>query len=288
MNKLPVISVLMPVYNAEKFVAKTIESVLAQTMGDFRFYIYDDCSTDGSEDEILRYKDPRIVYKKLAKNGGYVPILNEMLNTCSSEMIARIDSDDICVENRFETQLSILRDNPKIGLCGSSATMISDDEILNGQVWVQPEKHADILFKALTENPVIHPSVMLRTEVVKKIGLYNPGFMPSEDLDYWLRASQFFELHNVRQPLIYYRHHSGQISNRLNQHQADNAEKIHQAFITGRLNCPEEKAKRLYNFLKGVEDLEGKTRNYFVRKAFLSRLPLHTKRLLIRSLLKKR
>ncbi len=278
----------MPVYNSAGYVGEAIESVLNQTQRDFVFYIYNDCSTDDTEDEILKFNDPRIVYKRKEKNVGYVPILNELLQISESEYIARIDSDDICVENRFEIQLSILRNNQKIGLCGSSATMISDDEKLNGQVWIQPEKHSEILFKAFTENPVIHPSVMFRAGVIKKTGLYNPGLMPSEDLDYWLRASQFFELYNVKQPLIYYRHHSGQISNRLNQHQADNAWKIHLAFIADRLSCPEEKAEMLYSFLKGAGELEEKLKNYFLRKTIVSRLPVRTKRLLIRSLLKKK
>lgn len=282
----PLISVLMPVYNSKEYVGKAIESVLAQTMGDFKFYIYDDCSTDGSEDEILKYKDSRIIYKREPKNEGYVPILNKILRFCNTEMVARIDSDDFCVENRFEAQLELFRNNPNVGICGSSAILISDDENLNGQVWKQPERHEEILFRFSFDNPIIHPSVMFRRSVVDKIGYYNLNFMPSEDLDYWIRASKYFKCFNLQEPLIYYRHHLSQISEKMHKTQKLNADKLHLKFIEESLKCSDILSEKLLKHLRNKEKMNGMYRVLMFKKIILSNLPLPTKRILVRTLKK--
>src|SRR5688572_3125739 len=103
MSDAPAVSVLMPVYNAERFVAQTVDSILAQTFVDFEFIIIDDGSTDDSPEILKRYerRDPRIRLVS-RPNTGYVPALNEGLELVRGEFLARIDADDLSDPRRFE------------------------------------------------------------------------------------------------------------------------------------------------------------------------------------------
>ena len=117
---VPTISVLMPVYNTARFLKEAMESVLAQTFGDFEFIILDDGSTDGSVNVIRQFaeRDDRIRFFPL-EHRGYVNLLRHGLNQCRGEFIARMDSDDVCMPERFEKQINFMRANPDVVACGS-------------------------------------------------------------------------------------------------------------------------------------------------------------------------
>jgi glycosyltransferase involved in cell wall biosynthesis len=129
----PAISVLMPVYNTERYVAEAVESILAQTFRNFEFLIIDDGSTDRSLSILKRYaeRDPRI-YLVSRPNTGYVIALNEMLAMARGEFIARIDADDIALPERFEVQVAYLREHPEVVCLGSKVQFI--DEALGATV----------------------------------------------------------------------------------------------------------------------------------------------------------
>jgi glycosyltransferase involved in cell wall biosynthesis len=97
----PLISVIMPVYNAELFITEAIQSVLNQTFSDFEFLIYNDGSTDKTHEIIISFKDERIIYKKLETNGGYLNLLNDGLIAAKGKYIARMDADDNSMPYRF-------------------------------------------------------------------------------------------------------------------------------------------------------------------------------------------
>jgi glycosyltransferase involved in cell wall biosynthesis len=109
---MPKISVIMPTYNAEKYLREAMDSILAQSFKDFELIVINDCSADGTEQIVLSYQDPRIVYLKNEKNLGVAGTLNRGLQVANGKYIARMDSDDRSVPERFEKQLAYLEENP--------------------------------------------------------------------------------------------------------------------------------------------------------------------------------
>lgn len=281
---MPLISVVMPVYNSEDYLGEAIKSVLNQSFEDFVFYIVNDGSKDNSENEILKFRDSRINYKSLGINTGYVNVLNSVLSEVRTKYVVRLDSDDVCRKDRFEKQVLFLEANPQIGLCGSNAMLISDDSKMNNVIWLQPESHGAIIYKALFENPVIHPSVMFRSDLLEKVGNYNSDLMPSEDLDLWLRMSEITILYNLQEPLIRYRLHENQVSKTLNHHQQFIADKTHLNFIMNKLGYSEPKALSILNFLRGKGGLSFAQKMDVCLKNLSVKLPKETKKLLFKKL----
>ena len=202
------VSVLMPVYNSETFVAETIDSILAQTFGDFEFVIIDDGSTDGSLAILREYekRDGRI--RLISRpNTGYVRALNEGLEIAQGEFVARMDSDDISDKQRFELQVKFLREHPEVVAVGSNAFAMDAEGRRLGQYDV-PLDNATIQRTLLGGDSCIHhPAVMMRTAAVRQLGGYNEQYMPCEDFDLWLRLGEIGELVNLPQPLLTKRLH---------------------------------------------------------------------------------
>ena len=115
----PIVTVLMPVYNAEKYLAEAINSILNQTFTNYELLIINDGSTDKSEEIILKYSDKRIRYIKNDKNIRLVATLNKGIELAKGKYIARMDADDISVPTRLEKQITLLENNEDIGVCGS-------------------------------------------------------------------------------------------------------------------------------------------------------------------------
>ncbi|HDH51348.1 MAG TPA: glycosyltransferase [Nitrospirae bacterium] len=209
----PVISVIMSVFNDEQYLRRSIESILGQTYRDFEFIIIDDASSDGSS-EIIREsasKDRRIVVMKNPVNLGLALSLNMALNIAKGEFVARMDADDIAVENRFEVQLEFLNKNPMIDLLGSSVYLIDS----NDKIIARSDAVADpgILKRIIHyRNVCAHPTWMFRKEVLKDIKEYR-ALPASQDYDFQMRLySLGHEISNVGIPLLYYRMHKRKIS----------------------------------------------------------------------------
>lgn len=213
----PAISVVMSVYNGERFLAPAIESVLAQDFGDFEFFILDDGSTDGSPALIQRYaqEDPRI-RATLRENRGLVASLNEMIEQASAPIVARMDADDICRADRFAKQVAFLADNPDYGVVGSWTEDIDAD----GQPYhltgkEHPETHEAFLVAIENGWPLLcHPAAMFRRDVVRSVGGYHRAFRHCEDYDLWLRLASVTKLGSIPERLLRYRHYESQVSSR--------------------------------------------------------------------------
>lgn len=119
----PLISVLLPVYNAENFIAESIQSILDQTEPDFELLVIDDCSTDNTLKVVERFDDPRIFLHVKKKNTGYTESLNWGIDQARGKYIARMDADDISLPQRFEKQLLFLEQNQPVEICGTDATV---------------------------------------------------------------------------------------------------------------------------------------------------------------------
>ncbi|WP_448701617.1 glycosyltransferase [Mucilaginibacter sp. AW1-3] len=204
METNPMITVLMPAYNAERYIAEAIASVLQQTYADFELIIVNDGSTDGTRNIIRTFKDPRI---KLIDqpNMGVAAALNTGLEHATAPYIARFDADDICYPERLEKQLHFLQHNPEYILVGSDAEYIIEngDFLFNFQCIAHT--HDEIMAKLYFYCPFIHPTVMYKKESVRNAGGYPNHAHNFEDYLLWTNIARIGKLYNMPQPLIKYR-----------------------------------------------------------------------------------
>jgi len=183
-NAIPAISVVMPVYNAEKYIKESIESVLNQTFNDFELIIIDDSSNDSSILIAESFKDPRI---KIIKNRhDFIDSLNKGFSAAKGKFIARMDADDIMLPERLEDQYDFMISNPNIDICGSWAECFG----LRTDVMRSVTEHEQIISHLLFENPMIHPSVMIRNEVFKKNKIAYKYYPYAEDYKLWIDCAE--------------------------------------------------------------------------------------------------
>ncbi|MBC5841443.1 glycosyltransferase family 2 protein [Flavobacterium sp. F-380] len=219
---MPLISVLLPVYNCELYIQQAIESVLNQTFVDFELIIIDDCSTDSTLQLCNLFTDERIIIIEKDKNSGYTNSLNYGLYIAKGKYIARMDGDDICMPERFEKQAVFLEANPDIILCGASYAVIGEKGM-----YELPETHEEIKIKLLSGNCIVHPSVMFRKDILVANNLmYDILMEPAEDYDLWVRLSSMGKLHNLQECLVHYRVHDGQVSAIRNKKQIQVANQV--------------------------------------------------------------
>jgi glycosyltransferase involved in cell wall biosynthesis len=254
---MPLVSVIMPVYNAEKFIKETIDSILIQSLEDFEFIIVDDASTDTSVDIIKSYKDTRIRFFQNEKNIGYVATLNKMINLATGEFIARQDNDDISHPDRLKTQVFFLMKNKNIGVCGSYVRYIGKKRGL----LKRPARDKDIRGYLLFFCPMVHPSVMIRKSLFDQGIRYDEALIPAEDYNLWFDVSQKMELSNIPKVLLYYRIHENNVSKLKHDIQVENSNIIRCKIIEYSLNIQltdEEKYIHkmvVYPYLNNCNDL---------------------------------
>ncbi len=202
----PLVSVVMPVYNAESYLSEAIESILAQSYTDFEFIIVDDCSTDCSWEIAHNYavKDRRIILMKNKCNSGIAITLNTGIKAAKGTYIARMDADDVAVPHRFQRQIEFLAKHPEVGVVGTAVYLIDEKGKVVGERYYH-EQDSDIRRHLFRFSPFAHPTVMMVKEVVIKAGLYNPSLVPVEDYDLWFRIGRISKFANLREPLLYYR-----------------------------------------------------------------------------------
>lgn len=204
LSQEPMISVIMPVYNAQQYLREAIDSVLDQTFSDFEFIIFDDGSTDESLKIIQSYQDPRIRLISGKGNRKLVPPLNEAMQMAKGKYLARMDSDDISLSNRFEEQVAFMEKNPDIDVCGTFFRTIGGRVNLSK---VYPIFDLEIKLAMLFYCPFAHPTVMMRrSTMINKCFFYDKQFLYAEDYDLWSRMSAFgCTFHNIPEVLLRYR-----------------------------------------------------------------------------------
>ena len=214
------ISVIMTAYNSERYLSFAIESILTQTFRDFEFIIVNDGSTDSSLEIIQRFQtqDPRIRIIDQT-NQGITKSLNNAINLVQGKYIARMDADDISMPTRLEKQYQFMETHPEIAVCGSRALIIDEDgdAIRNDRVVCTHEniEKRHLLGKCSLK----HPSVIIRTDILRKVNGYNEDLPYAQDFDLWLRIGEIGKLENLREPLIKYRRCSDSISSRKKREQ---------------------------------------------------------------------
>ncbi|APQ75723.1 glycosyl transferase family 2 [Clostridium botulinum] len=209
------ISVIMPVYNAEKYLRESIESILNQTYKNFEFIIINDGSTDYSLKIINEYykKDCRI--KIISReNKGLVYSLNEGISIAKGEYIARMDGDDVCNLDRLEKQIKYMKFNPNVDILGSYVEIMADKEVSYRTINIAYEGFNVPINKNNIKNylflhcTICHPSSMMKKVFLEEINFYSNRYKTSEDYDLWMRAlKRGYNIDNIKEPLLKYRLH---------------------------------------------------------------------------------
>jgi len=207
----PGVSILMPVYNDERYVCKAIESILNQTFTDFKFIIIDDGSTDNTPRILSEYArcDPRIKLIRNKDNRGIVYSLNRGLSLTRSEYIARMDANDISLPERLAKQVAYLDQHPEVGVLGTNIAYIDTRGNLlnNGRPKDRHELSPNFIrWMLMWRCPIYHPTVMIRRSILKQTGFgYDPTFRHVEDRDLWTRLAEHTIIASLPEVLVYYR-----------------------------------------------------------------------------------
>lgn len=211
----PRVSVVMPVRNGGRYLAPAVDSVLSQTMEDLELLLVDDHSHDGAIESLP--PDPRLRIVKHSGD-GIVDSLNLGIIKSRAQFIARMDADDICPADRLEVQLNFAEDHPDIGIISGRVAMFSEEgEVQEGNRayvdWLNSLMKPDTIQRDIfVESPLCHPSVLIRREVFRHIGLYRDLSWP-EDYDLWLRAwLGGVSMSKVEQLVLLWREHPSRLT----------------------------------------------------------------------------
>lgn len=219
MARDPVVSVVIPAYDGERFVGDAIESALGQTMADIEVIVVDDGSPDGTAGLLDRYaaRDERVVAVS-QENRGVSAARNRGIGMARGVYVAMLDQDDVFPPERLELQCAFLQRNPSVGAVGGAVTFVDE----GGRPFVQAVRYplTDAEIRAALEGPAdvlqttpfIHSAVLVRKGVFQAVAGYRSAFEPAEDLDLWVRISERFALANLRQTTVHYRVHAAQVS----------------------------------------------------------------------------
>lgn len=211
--KTPKVTVLMPVYNGEKYLREAIESILNQHFTDFEFLIINDGSTDSSADIISSYSDSRIRIINNEQNIGLVNTLNKGLKESKGEYIARMDCDDVSVRKRLSVQVKFMEKNKNVGVSGSNYYVLRGNKKAIADL---PISEKEIRCFMLFNCPIAHPTAIMRADAIRKNDLnYSSEFKHSEDYDLWSHIADKYGIINLSEPLLNYRMHNDQITGNL-------------------------------------------------------------------------
>ncbi len=210
----PLVSVILPAYNCERFLADTLKSLLHQSFTNFELIVIDDGSTDSTSQIIHSFNDSRIRYLTNDGNKGLIFTLNRGIKESFGKYIARIDADDIAMPNRLEKQVRWLEEHPQTAVVGSFVSLI--DELGNDAgFWpldIAVYKPKRIRKAMLKENCIAHPSVMLRGDVIRQYE-YAYNQKHTEDYGLWLQLlADGFIIEKIPEKLLQYRVHSASIT----------------------------------------------------------------------------
>lgn len=207
--KDPLVTVLLPAYNAELYLAEAVESILKQTFSDFELLVINDGSKDRSSEIVRSFKDERIRLVENETNLRLIATLNKGIKLAKGKYIARMDADDVSLPDRLQKQVAFMEAHPEAGVCGTWFEQLGNP----GKVVKYPESDAAIRVMMLYQTPFCHPSVILRKEVLEKNQVFfSPDFIHGEDYEMWIRLSSYTRFANIPEVLLHYRVHESSVS----------------------------------------------------------------------------
>ncbi len=208
----PRVSVVMPVYNGERYLREAVESILNQTFSDFEFIIIDDGSSDISADIVRSFRDERIRFNQ-QENQGLAATLNRGIEVARGEYIARQDQDDISLPERLAKQVKYLDSHPECGMVGTWAEIYLEEKKTE-RAHRHPSDNITLQYELLFNNPFVHSSMMLRKSALEQVGRYSTDRerQPPEDYELWSRIARNYEVANIPEILQIYREIPGSMS----------------------------------------------------------------------------
>tara|TARA_B100000780_G_C21124025_1_gene455651 strand:- start:185 stop:1174 length:990 start_codon:yes stop_codon:yes gene_type:complete len=237
-NKIikPKISIILPVYNGAIHIIDTINSILNQTMTEFELIIINDASKDNSKEIILSFIDSRIIYIENQKNLGQIASLNKGIQLSKTDLIARIDQDDVFLKEKLKIQYEYIKNNKDISVVGTWAAIIDKDNKIQ-RYMSSPIHHNRMVNTLLNSNPLFHPSVLIRKNIIFEMGMYSPQYKYTEDYNLWCGlVLSGHKIANIPEYLLHYRVHDNQSSQNNNSTQLENALKVRNIFFKEIIN----------------------------------------------------
>jgi glycosyltransferase involved in cell wall biosynthesis len=241
MSDGPRVSFILPIYNAGKTLAETLESLFSQTFEDFEIVAVNDGSTDETEAVLRGVRDRRL--RVIGReNRGLVASLNEAIDAARGALLARIDADDLCMPERLEKQIAFLEKNPRVGVVGTAIETFGGGA---GVVTYPERPGATMLFRSA----MAHPTVMIRKAMLEACGLrYREPYRCAQDYDLWCRCvRREVDIMNMPDVLVRYRLHAGQITHALAEPTQVEGEAIRCEFVQSLLPQATEQELRLHN-----------------------------------------
>ena len=207
----PLLSVVMPIYNAELYLDEAINSIRSQTFSNFELILVDDGSTDASTSICAKFAELDFRIHHIRKiNGGIATALNAGIAVAVGEFIARMDADDIALPNRFEKQLSFFDRNPNVDVVSASFQPFSIADLITSPIVEHPGQHKIIVLLLCFCCPICHPLVMARNHVFRDFAYRNN--ISAEDHELWCRVSVKYKIMNQTEMLLKYRRHTNSIT----------------------------------------------------------------------------
>lgn len=223
--KGPLVSIVMPVYNVMGYVKESIFSILSQTYSNFEFIIINDGSTDKTVEIIKNIRDDRIIFINHPENKGQYVCRNEGCKLAKGKYICVMDGDDIAMPNRIEKQVEKMENDPLLLAHGTAFTFS------NGQACYKPDNYELIKIKLLFNNMFLHPSLIIRKDILESVGYYNEEYCYASDYDLVCKLALKGCIVNVPDILMQYRVHEKQISSAHYAKQTEYANQIRMDYL---------------------------------------------------------
>lgn len=221
----PAVSVVMAAYNGAALIEETLDSLWAQSFGDFEVVVVDDCSTDDTRDVLAAIREPRLRVFHAEANGGPVRTRNHAVRMARGRYLAGLDQDDICLPHRFARQVAFLDAHPDVALVGATADILEDGTVTpSAKAAVTTPRLVDWLL--LIENPIVWSTTMIRRAALPTGEFTRPDYLYAEDFDLYHRLSAVGGIARIDQPLLLYRKHGGGVSQRYAETMHANATRV--------------------------------------------------------------
>lgn len=258
---MPRISVLIPVYNSEKYLREAIDSILGQTFSDFELILINDASTDSSEEIILSYQDERIRYYRNEENIGILGTRMRLIGKATGEYIAYLDNDDIALPERFAKEIDFLDNNPEYALCGTWGLLVDSDGKYLKKMNL-PDRNDEIKSGFLFANCFIQSSMMFRREILVQ-NPYDVNFPLAKDYNLWYLLSEKHKLCNLPIHLIKYRWHQSNESKKKEDLMTSLTKKVYTKQLVRLGINPTEEELNIHHAIGNKDSLNIPEKEYF-------------------------
>lgn len=233
LSKTPKVSVVIVVYNCERYIAAAVESILQQDFGEFELLVVNNASTDRTPDILGGIVDPRITIIENPINGG-PQAANLALKIARGEYVARLDADDVAMPSRLREQFDYLTEHPEVGLCGTRYEMIDADGA--GIGWSETYSESELLrWKLGWQNPIGHSTVMMRTAMARQLGGYDEKLWCVQDYKLIAAIAERSAVTVLPSVLVKYRWYPHNISNTRAEEMFRTSREVAQSWLEFRL-----------------------------------------------------